>query len=43
MKMDRRLNQLFDEMLEDIKYSKIAAFARTLHQKEARKKETIHS
>ncbi len=42
MKSDRRLNMLFDEMLEDVKYSKIAAFTRTLYQIEARKKETIH-
>ncbi len=32
MGMDRRLNRLFDEMLEDIKYSKIAAFTKVLYQ-----------
>lgn len=37
----RKLNLLFDEMLEDIKYSKIIAFTRTLYQNEELKKETM--
>ncbi len=35
----RRMNLLFDEMFEDVKYSKIIAFTRTLYEKQ--KKETI--
>lgn len=30
----RRMNVLFDEMMEDVTYSKIAAFTGTLHMRE---------
>lgn len=37
----RRLNAVFDEMIEDVKYSKIAAFTKTIQKREERKKETV--
>ena len=36
----RRLNMMYDEMMNDLKYSKIAAFTKSLQTKEAREKET---
>lgn len=37
----RRMNVLFDQMMEDVTYSKIAAFARTLHVRETVKSRAV--
>ena len=37
----RRLNMMYDEMMNDLKYSKIAAFTKNLHTKESKEKETL--
>ncbi len=37
----KRLNRMYDEMMNDLKYSKIAAFTKQLQTKEIAKKETM--
>lgn len=37
----RRINSIFDSMIEDVKYSKIAAFTKTFQTLEEGKKETV--